>query len=217
MSTKYYNDPKSAQLVPDGNICLSMNNNDLYVFNSEFDNNLIQYNELYYTGVASLKSTTILPTLEYFERKVMKYVRRNSIIIDIGCGQGEFVNALRTQGLKAFGFDPVLKIENEYTNSRYWTSDDFPAELYVMRCVLPHILDPWSFIETIRKASANCLILIEFQRLEWILENKMWWSIGHEHVNYFQEEDFSRRYVVVDSGKFHMMNGVGFLLIPLEN
>jgi 2-polyprenyl-3-methyl-5-hydroxy-6-metoxy-1,4-benzoquinol methylase len=125
MSTQYFNDPRLARLVQDGNICLSMNNNDPYVFNSQFDNNLIKYNELYYTGVASLKSTTILPTLEYFERKVMKHVRRNSIIIDIGCGQGEFVNALRTQGLKAFGFDPVLKIENEHTNSRYWTSDDF--------------------------------------------------------------------------------------------
>jgi hypothetical protein len=202
MSSQYFNDPRLARLVPDGNICLSINNNDTYVFNSQFNNNLIQYNHLYYTGVASLKLTIVLPTLEYFERRIMKYLRRNSIIIDIGCGQGEFVNALRTQGLKAFGFDPVLKIENEYTYSRFWTRDDFAAELYVMRCVLPHILDPWNFIETIQKASTNCLILIEFQRLEWILENKMWWSIGHEHVNYFQEEDFRRRYVVVDSGKF---------------
>lgn len=77
-----------------------------------------------------------------------------------------------------------------------------PADLFVMRCVLPHIPDPWSFLLRIAERHPNSLVLVEFQRLEWILEQGIWYQISHDHVNLFSIADFEAWFDVVDSGTF---------------
>jgi len=71
-----------------------------------------------------------------------------------------------------------------------------------MRCVLPHIPDPWAFLQLIAESSTRSLVLIEFQRLEWIIENDIWFQIGHGHCNYFTAVDFECRYNVINQGQF---------------
>jgi len=44
--------------------------------------------------------------------------------------------------------------------------------------------------------------LVEFQQLEWILLNDLWYQISHDHVNYFRVSDFSDRYEVIANGDF---------------
>jgi hypothetical protein len=71
-----------------------------------------------------------------------------------------------------------------------------------MRCVLPHIPEPYSFLDSIFEQHPNAGVLIEFQRRDYIEQNKVWPQISHDHVNIFSEGDFNRRYSVLASGFF---------------
>jgi hypothetical protein len=71
-----------------------------------------------------------------------------------------------------------------------------------MRCVLPHIQSPWKFLNQIFLSAPQAMVLIEFQRIEWILEQQIWYQVSHDHVNLFSLNDFNKRYKVFDSGTF---------------
>lgn len=87
------------------------------------------------------------------------------------------MKSLRELGVEAIGFDPVLRHEDEFLFARYWDAEDSPqADIIVMRCVLPHIPQPWKFLEEIATHQKSALVLIEFQKLEWSLRNKSWYQ-----------------------------------------
>ncbi|MCG3774012.1 MAG: hypothetical protein JW395_0829 [Nitrospira sp.] len=71
-----------------------------------------------------------------------------------------------------------------------------------MRCVLPHIPKLWSFLAEIAESSPGALVLIEFQRLDWIVPEHIWYQISHDHVNLFSVGNFLDRYTVLASGEF---------------
>lgn len=201
-SSRYFSTATIAKSQSTATINLATELENLSVFNSEFNSKLIHYDSSYCTTVSSLTSSKVLPTLTYFKVEVLPYLKNNPLIIDIGCGQGDFANELLKNGFYVLGFDPALKVESANLLARYWSSEEIPADLYVMRCVLPHIEDPWNFIEEIKNSSPNCLILIEFQMLDWILKNNIWYNISHDHVNLFSAEDFEKRYKVINKGQF---------------
>jgi len=71
-----------------------------------------------------------------------------------------------------------------------------------MRCVLPHLENPWHLIEQILSANSKAKIYIEFQNLDYILENKLWYSLFHDHVNLFRMVDFQKRFNIIEFGYF---------------
>jgi len=131
-------------------------------------------------------------------------------IIDIGCGQGEFVDELRARGLQAIGYDPVLRRKADYLFPKYFDKYEFSRHsnskvIYTMRCVLPHIENPWRFLDQIldsQSTTAEKFAYIEYQQTEWIVENGIWQQISHDHVNLFTYSDFKKRYKVVQTGEF---------------
>jgi hypothetical protein len=76
------------------------------------------------------------------------------------------------------------------------------ADVFVMRCVLPHIPQPWPFMDRLRQCHPGSLVLIEFQRLEWILQEHIWYQLSHDHVNLFELADFTSRFDVLEHGSF---------------
>jgi len=194
---------------------LAWRSEDPYLFNVGFDPNLISHDEAYCTSVVDINQVTQLPTLDFIREKVFPHLHAAAQVVDIGCGQGEFVERLRRWGIYATGYDPVLRRQTPYLHRRYWSPADAPADLYVMRCVLPHLPDPWSFLDEVARSSPGSLVLVEFQRLEWILEEAIWYSISHDHVNLFAMADFWDRFAVVEQGTFS--NGEwGWVLIDPE-
>ena len=198
---RFFDTRDQAIRQPTGEIKFSWSVSDPFLFNSAFDSSLIHYDSDYRTPNADIDGRDSVPTASYFT-SLEKYLPSTPAIVDIGCGQGEFVNYLRESGHDAVGFDPVLRISEPHLHRRYWDPSDEPADLYVMRCVLPHIPEPWTFVQSIAYSSPGSLALIEFQQLEWIIENSIWYQFGHGHVNFFSVADFERRYVVVDKGVF---------------
>lgn len=141
--------------------------------------------------------------MQYFEQQITPLLPSAAPrIVDIGCGQGEFVRMLIDSGFTAVGYDPVLRKETPYLHRRYWSPAEPAADLYVMRCVLPHIPDPWRFLEGIADSSPGALVLVEFQLVDWALRHSLWYQITHDHVNLFRPVDFKERYRVLGEGSF---------------
>ena len=213
-SSRFFRSQKVALEQPTGAIRLGWDSNDPLLVNTLFDSSLIRYDEAYCTSVVDLDRVTQLPTLDYFD-EVTPYLCDQAIIVDIGCGQGEFVDALRHQGWDATGFDPVVRRREAHLRARYWEPEkDRGADLFVMRCVLPHIPNPWNFLAEIAESSPGALVLIEFQRLEWIITEQIWYQISHDHVNLFSVRDFLDRYAVLASGEFNNSEWAWVLVDP---
>ena len=120
---------------------------DPYLRNTKYEAGLIQFDRAYCTAVCGIDGSNSIPTLDYFFDSVLPIMERPTRVTDVGCGQGEFVRALRDQGVEAVGFDPVLQESCSYLFAELWSADLTPdTNLIVMRCVLPHIADPWSFL-----------------------------------------------------------------------
>lgn len=175
---------------------------DPFLFNRAFDASLILHDDSYYTTVVDMSQAVQVPTLGYLSDGVLPHLRADPLVVDIGCGQGEFVNGVRALGVRAEGYDPVLRSPSEYLHRRYWRTEDGAADLFVLRCVLPHVPDPWAFLDAIGDLSHDALVLVEFQRLDWILDHAIWYQISHDHVNLFAERDLASRFEVVDQGRF---------------
>jgi hypothetical protein len=140
------------------------------------------------------------------EIQIIKYVKYNLInIVDIGCGQGEYVYSLNQLNVSAVGYDPALRQPTFNLKMEYFDPEkiiDKDEKTFVMRCVLPHITNPFMYVDSLFLRSPKSKIYIEFQRLEWILENKSWVSISFDHVNLFTIADFEKRYKIIESGDF---------------
>jgi hypothetical protein len=201
-ASRFLSSAEAAQIQLTATVQLAWWPDDPYLFNSEFDESKIAHDASYCTSVVNIDQVVQVPTARYFNDRVVPHAGHAPRVLDIGCGQGEFVEALRGQGINAVGFDPVLRNEREYLHARYWSPGEAAADIFVMRCVLPHIPDPWQFIGRIADANPEALVLIEYQRLEWILECGIWYQISHDHVNLFTAQDFEVRFVVIDQGTF---------------
>ena len=153
--------------------------------------------------MVDLEGKAQLATFEYFDNKIVPLLGGQNRVVDIGCGQGEFVESLRVSGFEATGYDPALKVETEYLHRRLWgPGDSHSADLFVMRCVLPHIEDWECFLDDLFQEHPSALALVEFQSLEWVATNGIRQQFCHDHVNIFTVATFSRDYRVLANGSF---------------
>ena len=200
-SSRHFETAEGAREQPVGSLQLAWEEDDPYLYNAAFDPSLIAHDQAYCTTVRDLTGAIQIPTLGHIDRVLGHAFNRN--VVDVGCGQGEFVRALQQRGIEASGYDPVLRAESPSLHSRYWRpTDEADAGLFVMRCVLPHIPEPWEWIRSMGEYHPRALLLIEYQRLEWMAEHDVWYQLAHDHVNQFTVADFAARFEVVDQGNF---------------
>jgi SAM-dependent methyltransferase len=171
---------------PIGEIQLAASSEHEYIVNLAFNISKIRYDLNYCTS----NKFHLEESKVYFKRLLPKLAGFNSFV-EIGCGQGEFIECLKGLGFDAVGFDPTLKQSTNYLFSQLWTLSnerdfipniDSLNTLYIMRCVLPHIPEPYSFLDSIFEQHPNAGVLIEFQRRDYIEQNKVWPQISHDSV-----------------------------------
>lgn len=197
--SRYFDKKQDAVNSPIAMINLDLDVSATFVINTMFDESLIAY-DLHYctTNRFQLKNS-----VRNFEKVMLN--RSVNRVVDIGCGQGEFVKYLRSKKLSAIGFDPVLRQANSYLAKRHFKPSEEelnPGSIYTMRCVLPHLKNPFAFLEEIIGSDSQAMIYIEFQNLEWIIEGQIWQQISHDHVNYFSIESFDSYFNVISKGVF---------------
>jgi hypothetical protein len=198
-ASRFFKESSEAISAPTGVIQLAIQ--DGLIFNRGFNQDLIVYDDQYCTTVSSLEVLYTLPILGYLD-SIFDLYDFSPRIIDIGCGQGELVKNLRDRGFEAFGFDPVSRTDSEFITKSLWTPTDANADLFILRCVLPHIPSPWEFLDDLFLANPKARVLIEYQRIEWSIRERIWYQLNHDHVNLFQLENFENRYNVVKAGDF---------------
>jgi hypothetical protein len=189
---------------PIGTIQFAWDTLDPYVFNKNFDETLIVYDRHYVTSVADAHTQAELPILSYFDR-ILIHLSSNPKIIEIGCGKGELVERLIDIGHNAHGFDPVLLKSTRFlTNTLYDPLEHMNQmnDLFILRCVLPHIKNPWVYLNRLFQQNPKSCVLIEYQRIEFMFEHKLWFNLGHGHVNQFTLQDFQKRFILLDYGEF---------------
>ncbi len=158
-----------------------------FVENEAFDSNLIDYSEDYENSqVHSAKfKEHMLSVLALLKNKLPK----GSVIAEVGCGKGDFVEMIQADGyFKVKGYDASYDGNNKSIERRYLNNlDKIDADLVVLRHVLEHVPNPYNFLSLLKTVFGKARIYIEVPNYDWIIENKTFFDITYEHVNYFSQ------------------------------
>jgi len=179
-----------------------------FVWNNSFDESLLVYGDGYDNNQACS------PHFEnYLNELVQKLVEdkgiKNSHIVEVGCGQGYFLDKLvhyPNSGNKGTGFDPTCRT-NDYKNLRFVKSyydknaSGVHADIVLCRHVIEHVPNPLYLLRSVAEAlsqSPDARVFFETPCVEWILKNQVIWDFFYEHCSLFSKE--SIRYAFEKSG-----------------
>jgi len=117
-------------------------------------------------------------------------------VVEVGCGKGGFLEVLWAGGIHAVGFDPAYEGGDPRIRAQLFGPEvRIRASAIVLRHVLEHIPDPFSFLSAIREANGGSgMIYVEVPCFDWIRAHRTWFDVFYEHVNYFRLEDFRRMF-----------------------
>jgi len=124
-------------------------------------------------------------------------LKKNDCVLDIASNDGSLLNYYN-KNIVTFGIDPILdKYKNDYKNINYKVSDFFSANKVINKTkrkfkiitalsVFYDSLDPIKFLKDVKKLlSKDGIFLLEFADLASIIQNKMFDTICHEHLEYY--------------------------------
>jgi SAM-dependent methyltransferase len=194
----------AAQNCPRGDIQLAFCPVCSFVTNLKFEQDRLEYNEAYENPLHFSPHFRVYAR-SLAEQLIERYSLYNKDIIEIGCGDGYFLNLLCELGNnRGVGFDPAysekgkrcekrnqVKFIQDIYSDRY---GNYQADLIVCRQTLEHIQNPKDFLEELRQAIGNRLnsyIFFEVPNALNIFQNLSVWDIIYEHCSYFTPASLS--------------------------
>lgn len=134
------------------------------------------------------------------EAQAEAFVRRFGLegrrVLEVGCGDGSYVECLVQAGAEACGIEPSeaqralalargLRVEGGYLSAGR-ILDEAPFDAFATRQVFEHVTDLRGFLGGIRaNLGANAVGLVEVPNFERLLEHGRFFDFIPEHVNYF--------------------------------
>ena len=187
-----------AKTVNRGNLCLAVCQACSFVFNKDFDAMLIPYGERYDNN------QMCSPLFQEYINDLIRYLVeekniRNKKIIEVGCGNGEFLKLLCHAGNNTgVGFDPSYSGEDIWDGGTIQfrknfldkTIENIKGDVIICRHVIEHVPNPIQFIKMIKETvmqNHNIQMFFETPCLKWILQHKVFWDFFYEHCSYFSE------------------------------
>jgi SAM-dependent methyltransferase len=184
--------------APKGDIRLSFCQTCGHIFNLDFNPMLMEYapayeNSLHFSPRFQSYAESLATHL------IERYDLHNKDIIEIGCGQGDFLSLMCNLGQnRGVGFDPSYLPESagEITEQRVTFIQEFYSEHYAhykadlicCRHVLEHIQYPVDFLTMIRRSvsdRSNTVIFFEVPNVLFTVRDLAIWDIIYEHCSYF--------------------------------
>ncbi len=172
------------------------------LFNRSFDENAVDYsagyeNALHHSAVFGRYARGLAESL------VEQADLRGRDVVDVGCGDGRFLEELYACGAgRGFGFDPSAQARQATADNPITiVTGEFDAEsaagmdigLISARHVLEHLTRPLELLRTMRAAlGSGTQVLIEVPSADYMLRERGFWDIIHEHVTYFSAETLRR-------------------------
>jgi SAM-dependent methyltransferase len=187
-----------ARRVPRGDIALSFCSACGYIWNIAFEPSLVEYAPAYENAL-HFSDRFRQYADELARRLVETHGIRDGHVVEIGCGDGQFLALLcDLGGNRGFGFDPShdpgrsdstgrddIEIIADYYSEAY---ADRGADLVCCRHVLEHIPAPLPFLEGIRRAVGDredAILYFEVPNALYTLRDLGIWDILYEHCSYF--------------------------------
>lgn len=170
------------------------------IFNQAFQPELMQYDADYQNEQAV--STVFQCHLERVSKVIQNHFAGQSLI-EVGCGKGHFLEQIQSLGFQITGLDPTYEGSNPAVVKAYFSATTgLRGEGLILRHVLEHVQNPLNFLLQILEANGGeGKIYIEVPCLDWIIQQRAWFDIFYEHVNYFRLADFHRMFgTVYESG-----------------
>lgn len=184
--------------IPRGEMQLAFCPNCGHGWNAAFEPALMEYTQSYEN------SLHFSPTFQSYaqslaERLIGQHDIRNKDIVEIGCGQGDFLRMLCTLGHnRGVGFDPgslpsangtpsderVQIVRDSY--SEQYAS--YPADFICCRQVLEHIQVPGDMLQNVLRAVGHrpdTLVFFEVPNALFTLRDLSLYDIIYEHCSYF--------------------------------
>jgi len=152
----------------------------------------------YRTGI----NKTMLDHVKSVVKKLSKKakLKKNELVLDIASNDGSLLN-FYNKNIITFGIDPILdKYIGKYKNINYKISDFFSAKkittqtkkkfrIITALSVFYDAINPNRFIKDAKSLlSKDGIFLLEFADLASIIENKMFDTICHEHLEYYSSK-----------------------------
>jgi hypothetical protein len=197
---RMYESAQAALECPRGDIRLVQDSRSGLIFNAAFKPELMTYDAAYQNEQAH--SPSFRTHLETVADIIENALGRQNLV-EVGCGKAFFLELLQARGCSITGFDPTYEGNNPSIERHLFESGvSVKASGIVLRHVLEHVQDPFSFLSGLRDTNDGGLIYIEVPCLDWILRRRAWFDIFYEHVNYFRLLDFHRMFDrVIASGR----------------
>lgn len=187
--TNLRNNKKNVKNIT-GKIKLKYDYINDFLFNDAFELKKIRYSKNYNN------EQSLSPTFQKHLNDVLKIIKLNfkkeTKIIEIGCGKGTFFKILEKNYKHLRGFDTTYEGNNKKITKRYITKKDkIEEKLIILRHTLEHIPKPYAFLNFLKTISTNNpYILFEVPDFEWIKSKSTFFDITYEHVNYFTMKTF---------------------------
>ncbi len=187
-----------ALSCPHGDIGLGFCPSCGFISNVLFDPSLHEYLPGYEATQA------FSPTFSAFAKRlasdlVTRYDLCGKDIIEIGCGNGEFLTLLcELGGNRGIGFDPAYvegrvdsKAKERVTFIKDYFSEEYAhyqGDFFCCRMTLEHIPDTASFVRIVRRSigdRSSAIAFFQVPDVVRILRELAFWDVYYEHCSYF--------------------------------
>ena len=203
LSCTIWDSEDEAKRCPQGDIELALCKTCGLLVNTAFEPKLLHYDEAY---VASLHHSPLFGRYanDLAEDLIDRYGLREKLVLEIGCGKGEFLRMLVERGNnRGVGFDPSYEGSmDDETDSRisfvkdfYDESHDLAPDLVIARQLLEHVEQPLEFLRNLRRTlgdRSEAVVVFEVPNALDMLQRADLWDVLYEHPIYFTPQALER-------------------------
>jgi len=168
------------------------------IYNMAFDSELVRYSPVYENSLCFSGRFRVY-TRQLADALVREHGLYSKNIVEIGCGQGDFLVLLAKLGHnRCVGFDQSFDPSKQATPTHPdvtivpepYDEDRIHGAVDVVCCrhVLEHIADPRPFLRSLRRLvgdRAGALLFFEVPNARYILEQTAVWDVIYEHCSFF--------------------------------
>jgi cyclopropane fatty-acyl-phospholipid synthase-like methyltransferase len=124
-------------------------------------------------------------------------------VIEVGCGDGNYLGILRSLGVEAVGIEPSARFREVAAEAGHTVLAGYvtagtpvpegPYDAFVTREVFEHVPDPNDFLAGVRASLTDDGVgLVEVPSLEQALEHHRFYDFFPDHVNYWSVSTLAR-------------------------